>query len=200
MVAERLDIAQVEDVVDVLCDAFRDYPVMQFVIGPGHDDYNARLRQLVGFFVRRRLGGGAPLFGVSRNGALVAAAALTLPAEPPATAVLAAMREAVWRALGDDARERYDAYGRAAGGFEIAAPHHHLNMIGVRRAHAGQGLARPLLEAVTALVRDDPGSAGVSLTTELRGNVSFYEHFGYRLVGHVRVSPELESWGLFLDH
>jgi GNAT superfamily N-acetyltransferase len=182
----------------VLCDAFRDYPVMQFVIGPGQDDYDDRLRRLVGFFVRRRLGGGAPLLGVSRDGGLVAAAALTVPAESPPSADLVEMRVALWRALGDDARERYDRYGRAAGQFESDAPHHHLNMIGVRRAHAGRGCARTLLDAVAQLVREDPASTGVSLTTEVAGNVAFYEHFGFRQVGHVRIAPDLESWGLFL--
>jgi ribosomal protein S18 acetylase RimI-like enzyme len=156
MIAERLGTARVDEVVDVLCDAFRDYPVMQFVIGPGQDDYDDRLRRLVGFFVRRRLGGGAPLLGVSRDGGLVAAAALTVPAESPPSADLVEMRVALWRALGDDARERYDRYGRAAGQFESDAPHHHLNMIGVRRAHAGRGCARTLLDAVAQLGRDRP--------------------------------------------
>jgi hypothetical protein len=38
----------------------------------------------------------------------------------------------------------------------------------------------------------------VSLTTEVPQNVRLYEHFGYEVVGHARVSPELETWGLFL--
>jgi hypothetical protein len=27
--------------------------------------------------------------------------------------------------------------------------------------------------------------------------VKLYEHFGYRVVGHKRVGPGLETWGMF---
>jgi hypothetical protein len=50
---------------------------------------------------------------------------------------------------------------------------------------------------VHRLAGDDPTSSGVSLTTERAENVPLYEHFGYRVVGHTRVSAELETWGLF---
>jgi hypothetical protein len=70
-------------------------------------------------------------------------------------------------------------------------------MIGVRHAEMGRGLARPLLEAVARLSHDDPGSCGVSLTTEVPRNLTLYEHFGYHVVGHARVSPALETWGLY---
>ncbi len=116
-------------------------------------------------------------------------------ASPPAVAELE--RDA-WGALGDDARERYDTYASSTKAFATTARHHHLNMIGVRGSHAGRGFARPLLDAVRLLAAGDPESAGVSLTTELPQNVRLYEHFGYEVVGHARVTPELETWGLFL--
>ncbi len=61
----------------------------------------------------------------------------------------------------------------------------------------GQGLARPLLEAAAAQSDDDPGSSGVSLTTELPRNLTLYQYFGYEIVGHARISSDLETWGLF---
>jgi len=42
-----------------------------------------------------------------------------------------------------------------------------------------------------------PQSPGVSLSTEVPGNVPMYEHFGYRVVGSARVAPELTTWVLF---
>jgi hypothetical protein len=53
------------------------------------------------------------------------------------------------------------------------------------------------MAAVHAAASDDPQSAGVSLTTERAENLKFYERFGYTVVGHARVDPELETWGLF---
>lgn len=38
---------------------------------------------------------------------------------------------------------------------------------------------------------------GVTLVTEDRANVRFYERLGYGVVGHARVAPGLETWGLF---
>ena len=41
-----------------------------------------------------------------------------------------------------------------------------------------------------------PDSTGVCLNTESVGNVSFYEHMGYRIVGH-RPIDILETWCMF---
>ena len=105
----------------------------------------------------------------------------------------------LWKELGAAERKRYEAYGDIAGRFDVKAPHHHLNMIGVRRTHAGRGLGRRLIEAVHELARSDAGSAGVSLSTETRANVELYEHLGYRLLGHARVSESLETWAFFRE-
>ena len=180
-----------------MTDAFHDYPVMRFIVGPDHADYDDRLRRLIGFFVYRRTRHGAPLFGMVDGEAVVAAAALTLPDEPGPPPDVIARRDELWREIGDDARARYDTYANTTKAFTVAEPHHHLNMIGVRHAHMGRGLARPLLEAIAKLADDDPRSHGVSLTTEVVRNLSLYQYFGYEIVGHARVTPELESWGLF---
>lgn len=201
MKLQRYDSSQVTPVADVLSEAFFDYPVMRFVVGPDHADYAGRLYQLVEFFVYRRARTGAPLLGIEEDGRLVAGAALTLPAgpDPAVDPDVLARRDAMWRALGDDARDRYDMHVQALKGFFSAiGPHHHLNMIGVRRSHAGQGLGRRLLDAVADLSREHPNSCGVSLTTETRDNVALYEHVGYEVVAHAEFAPGLESWGMFL--
>lgn len=197
-VARLLTPAQLPDVIDVMADAFRDYPLMRFVLGP-QGDVAGRTRRLVELFVTRRQRRAGPMLGVfdGQTGRLAAAAALTLPNEPDPPADLAAWVDSVWADLGPDELQRYTLY---AGTWPVLepTPHHHLNMIGVRRAFAGQGMARSLLTAVLAMADADPGSSGVSLTTEVARNVTFYEHFGYRQVGHKQVAPELESWGFFL--
>ncbi len=184
-------------ITDVLSEAFRDYPVMRHVVGDA-PDYDARLRRLVGFFVARRLRQGGPGFGVLDGDEVVAAAVLTRPVEPEVPAEVAELRDDLWADLGEDARRRYDAYSSATRAFLDERPHHHLNMIGVRDSHRGRGLSRPILEAMRELAVRDPGSAGVSLTTEVPQNVKLYEHFGYTVTGHIQIAPGFESWGMFL--
>ena len=57
-----------------------------------------------------------------------------------------------WEILGPEARERYETYSEVTRPFTPEVPHYYLSMLGVRRDRAGRGLARPLLEAVHALV------------------------------------------------
>lgn len=188
---------QVHDMVTVLSDAFYDYPVMRFVLGE-EQPYDERVRTLVGLFVSGRVLREDPVLGVyDDTGLLSAVATMTLPGDPHPPAAMNAYREAVWSELGREARTRYEAFSAAAQQFTIGAPHHHLNMIGVRRSHQGLGLARKLLEAAHELSASDALSTGVSLSTELPRNLSFYEHFGYRVRGHVRVADTLETWTLF---
>jgi GNAT superfamily N-acetyltransferase len=195
--ASKLSEAQVSQAVAVLCDAFQDYPVMRYVIGPVGGNYDRRLHTLINFFVMARVWRGEPILGVSNGSALVATAILTLPGKRQPPAELAQLREAVWRELGQSARMRYETFGEATRKFEISQPHYHLNMIGVRRSYVGQGLARQLLDAVHAMSQNDPVSRGVTLTTEDFRNVSFYERFGYKAVGHALIEARLNTWGFF---
>lgn len=199
-----LSFDQLVEIVSVLSDAFQDYPVMRYVLGP--DDpgagapYKVRLHRLVQLFVSARAYRNEPMMGVrDASGSLVAAAVMSLPKSSTPLPAFIALREAVWAELGPEARSRYDAYVAAANFFAAMPPHHHLNMVGVRRAHQRSGLAREVLDAVHRLPSEDPESAGVSLTTERFENVAFYERFGYKVVGHARIGPDLETWGLFRD-
>lgn len=202
MRADRLSPAPVDQIVDVMAEAFLGYPVMRFVVGDD-GDVAARERRLVDLFVRRRIARGGPALGVTHQDAatgergLAAAAVLTLPHEPEPPPEVAEMTVATWLELGDDARRRYDAYARAASLFDALPPHHHLNMIGVRPAHQGRGLARPLIEAVVRMAHEEPGSAGVSLTTENPRNVDVYRHFGFTVVAEADAAPGLHTWGMF---
>lgn len=184
-----------------MADAFLGYPVMRYVVGE-EGDVVARERRLVDLFVRRRIARGGPAFGVgdpedSAGKGLAAAAILTLPHEPDPPLVVAEISAAAWLELGDDARLRYDAYAQAAGLFGALGPHHHLNMIAVRPAHKGKGLARPLIEAVQRLAEEDDASDGVSLTTENPRNVELYRHFGFEVLAEVDVAPGLHTWAMF---
>lgn len=194
---EELPAERSEEAVAVLCDSFSDYPVMRYVIGAAADEYDGRLKTLIGFFVAARYSRGEPVLAVSDGGKAVAVAILTPPIQREAPAELAEHRAQVWEELGAAARGRYEAMGEAWQEFAIAEPHYHLNMIGVHRSYSGRGLARLLLDAVHEMSRRDPRSTGVSLTTEIESNVALYQHFGYDLVGHVKVPDAPDTWVFF---
>lgn len=194
---ERIPADDAARVVDVFTEAFEDYPVMRFVVGECGDEYGSRLHTLVSFFVAARALRGEPLLGIAGGDDLVAAATVSFPGKGESPPELGIRREEVWRALGEDARLRYEACGEAWRPFDIGAPHVHLNMIGVRPTAQGMGHARRLLRHVHGISLDLPDSVGVSLTTEDPDNVLIYRKAGYEVVGHALIAPELETWGLF---
>jgi len=191
-----LDAERATDVVDVLGEAFFDYPVMRFVVGD-EPDYEARERRLVGLFVMARVLRGEPMLGVPGASGLEAAAIVSRPDGRPAPDAFRSLAREVWQDLGAPARARYEAFAAACAPFQVAQPHLHLNMIGVRRAAQGKGLARTLIDRVHAMSQDDATSQGVTLTTEDPRNVALYEHLGYEVVGTATVAPKLTTWGFF---
>lgn len=188
---------RVAEATDVLVEAFADYPVMRWVLGAPGDGYPARLRTLVGFFVQARALRSEPVLGIADGTGLAAAALVSYPGRRENPPELYELRDRVWRDLGDSARERYEAFSAACAPLIVDGPHIHLNMIGVRSSARGRGLGRQLIERVHAMSKADPGSTGVTLTTEDPTNVPLYEHLGYRVLGHAVVAHGLETWAFF---
>lgn len=193
----RLGEEHVPEVIRVLCDAFYDYPVMRYVLGGHPDDYEGRLSTLIHFFVMARVLRNEELLGTMDGADLAATALVSYPGRGGPPAELLALRNEVWDELGSDSWSRYEAFGRACAPFEVEGPNIHLNMIGVSRASQGSGLGRKLMDHVHLMSHEDASSQGVTLTTEDPANVPLYEHFGYRLVGHVILSPTMGTWGFF---
>jgi len=189
--------AEAADIIAIFCDAFRDYPVMRYVLGAPAPNDAARLERLIQFFVMARALRGEAMFGVRRGGVLVAAATTSNPAVMDSPRELTQLREACWADLGAEARARYERCGTVWQRLTVRVPHVHLNMIGVRRDARGAGFGRELLRRVQSLSRETPGSQGVTLTTEDPANVPLYQHAGYQVVGHARIAPQLETWSFF---
>jgi GNAT superfamily N-acetyltransferase len=184
-------------VVDVLSEAFADYPVMRFVLGPERPDYDRDLRTLVGFFVMARALRDEPLLGIEMEGALGAAAIVSFPGRSESPAELDRLREEVWADLGEEARARYATCTAAWEPLSVEVPHIHLNMIGVGRSHQGGGLGSRLLDHVQELSRGRGDSQGVTLTTETPSNVRWYERHGYEITGHAWITTKLETWAFY---
>lgn len=197
MKAEFLAEKNSREAISVLSEAFFDYPVMHYILG-NKNNYKEKLHKLVGFFVEARVLRNEPMLGVyNPDNLLVAAAIVTLPENIPAPEELMERRKMLWKELGSEEQKRYEAYGNAAGALMPPQPHHHLNMIGVRTAYKGKGLARKLIDAVEELIREHPDSEGLSLNTETESNIKLYLHLGFSLIGHTKVDKNLETWAFF---
>lgn len=194
----KLPEDRASEAVDVLQEAFRDYPFLRFVIGPTLDEYETHLRALVDFFTRARFAHGDPVFGaIDAHGQLVGVANVTVPGPRRPAPDLVQRRAALWERLGPSAQARYETYGVACQAFWNHSPRYHVNMVGVRRRRAGQGIGRSLLEAVHRASSKDPRSTGVALTTEDPANVPLYQHLGYSVTGTATLSDSLQTWGFF---
>lgn len=182
---------------DLLGAAFSEYPVLRYVLGAEHPDYDRALAALIRFFVEARLLRDEPVLAVPVESGLGAVALVSYPDGPASASELAVLREKLWSELGGAARARYEAFGAACQPLIHDVPRIHLNMIGVGPGHQGRGLGRRLLEAVHTLARERPASQGISLTTEDPGNVPLYRRFGYEITGRAAFGPGLETWALF---
>jgi len=181
------------EITDVLCEAFYNYPVMKYVLGE-KKNYDTRLRKLVTFFISARALRNEPLLGIyDSDNKLVAVAMITLSGEIPSPPELFELRDKLWEEIGAEEKARYEKYGNVASGLLPKAPHHHLNMIGVRNAKQGKGLARQLIIKVEELVSAHATSTGVSLNTEVEANVNFYLHLGFELLGKSTVEKNVVS-------
>ena len=189
----------IPEITDVLCEAFYNYSVLKYVLAEKEDSDN-RLRKMVTFFVSARALRKDPLLGFyNSDNKLIASAAVTLPGDIPSPPDLLKLRDELWTELGSEEKVRYEKYGRVAYGLLPKEPHHHLNMIGVRNAYQGKGLARQLINKVEEIVSAHPTSTGLSLNTEVEANVNSYLHLGYELIGKAYRARDIVTWGFFKE-
>lgn len=187
----------VERVVDTLCEAFYEYPVMRYVLDADGGEFDQQYPKLIRLFVMARVLSDEPLFGMGELERLDAASVVSLPETQGVPERLVELRRTTWQDLGQEARQRYDNFCGACATFDVAEPHHHLNMIGVRNSCQGMGYGRRLVEHVISLSDAHLHSTGVSLSTENPSNVPFYTRLGFELIGHAKVGPGLETWNFF---
>jgi ribosomal protein S18 acetylase RimI-like enzyme len=193
---ERLTEADRERVIDVLAAAFRDYPVMRFVLSDAAAAYDQRLRELIGFYCDKRLIHDWPVLGIRQGQGLVAAALVTAPGEVTESPEVRRKHILLARAIGRDAYERMARYERESSDGEPKDPHYFLGMLGVAPGHQGNAYGRLLLEHIQTMSEADPISTGVSLSTENPPNVAYYERVGYHVIGEADVD-DIHTWCMF---
>ncbi len=192
----QLPEKDIEQVVDVFCDAFSEYPVMKYVLGDT-TDYDSKYRKLIHFFVLNRVLKKEFMFGIIDEDHLKAVATVSIPFKPVQAPELESVRQQIWQELGNKARVRYEQFGTVCSQFDIDEPHIHLNMLGVKKEAQGLGLGRILLEYVHDFSKKVNESQGVTLSTEMAKNVPFYEYFGYKLLGKAPVDSVFTTWNFY---
>ncbi len=195
----HVDVLGAEDVahlVSVLSEALPGSPLWRFVLEEGVDD-PAHRERLVAFMARYRLLCGGTALGVRGATGLDAAVVLSYPFLGADTSESVALREETWAALGAGARRRYESFDRATDQLRLDAAHIRINMLGVRHAARGQGMARALFDAVHELSVFSPPSAGVTLCTELESNLALCQHLEYEMLGSASVDSAFTTWGMY---
>lgn len=183
----RLDSSAREDVVDVLCEAFYDYPVMQHIADGLSDDYVARLRALIGFYVDLRFIRQWPVLGVYDNLDVVAVALVNEPVDAAWIEESSGVIDTLHDCLGESAYQRMVEFEQASSESEPDFPHYFLGMIGVLNGSRGKGYAYHLMQHVVGLSESDKRSRAVALTTESEKNIAYYQRFGFQLVSETKV-------------
>lgn len=197
MTVKYLSEENILEITDVLYDAFYNYPVMRYVLGE-KPDYEKRLQMLIKFFVTARLLRKEPVIGINNQDSLIIAVlTISLPEDIPTHEELFKHRNELWKELGEDVKNRYNIYSKVAGSLLPSEPHHHINMIGVRRQYIKTGLSRILMNEAEKIASSHHSSTGISLNTEDENNVKYYLHLGYKIIGHTKVDENLETWAFF---
>jgi GNAT superfamily N-acetyltransferase len=198
MQIETISYEEKSLVVAALCAAFREYPVMKYVLKDAGTDYDLHLEALVGFFTEIRYGRGSHVLGIREGNQLAAAALLDRAVHRQWYSVHKHL-EVAQRTIGKHAAERLERYESLSSGHEPSDPHYYLGMIGVRPEHLGKGYGGALLKKVYELSSADPQSRGISLSTETHQNVALYQHFGYNVHSEVDID-EVHSWCMYRPH
>jgi GNAT superfamily N-acetyltransferase len=188
---ERLDGA-----VDILSRAFEGDLLVRYLFPDASSHADGRIRSLFRFTCRERLIRGWPLLGALDGSRLVGVAAVSMPDPPPPPPELMTAWHDLRTSLGDDASERLGMYLDAV---RLVCPpqaHLWLGELGIHPAAQHKGHGRALLDAVHALSKAHPRSAGVALDTEKPANVRLYQRLGYGVVAETDAGS-LHMWVMF---
>jgi ribosomal protein S18 acetylase RimI-like enzyme len=190
----ELGVDAVDEAAEALADAFAAYPTTAWFFEHSPIDRREALTALLRFFVTARTMRGEPVLGVRLNGDLAAVALASSPdggASPPG---LAPVREALWAHVGGEARRRYETYGTVLEPLLGTPVSLHVNLLGVRPAYRGRGLAGRLLDHLHVRATANMDGRGVSLSTEDPANLALYRHLGYEVTGSAVVAPDITAW------
>jgi GNAT superfamily N-acetyltransferase len=81
--------------------------------------------------------------------------------------------------------------------YEPRQAHYYLGVLGVHPVKQGTGAGRMLIDAYCKLSDQDPLSSGTFLETAEEGNLVFYQHCRFELVGNASLDKDVVLYCLF---
>lgn len=198
LTVEPLTRHNFEDAIATLADAFAAGPLMAYLFGGASSVPYDGVAAVMRFSCEVRLQLGWPLLGALRDDRLVGVLGTTLPGAADWPAALHDAHAALAQALGPAASDRLSRFSAAAHAHRPPEPHHHVGLIGVRRAEQRTGVGTALLSALHDLADADAGSVGVAANVEDARIAAWYERRGYVVQAwDDTLGDGMEVWTLF---
>ena len=179
--------------VELLSEAFKDYPLGVRAFENARRPRPEMLRRMFGFAIGYRLETGIPAFVDVRDGEVVGVATLSVPNGPEMPETYERQWEEIEADMTPAGAELFERYERIQKEVRPREPHVYLVAIGVRPDLQGQGIGRGLVEAVRTLADELPAVNGVALDTHDPHNVPKYEKMGFRVIAE-RDLMGLRTW------
>lgn len=175
-------LADREQAVDLLVQAFAQDPAMVHFVGDASDAAHCR-RCVITALVAAHHHAGAPIY-LLLDGDRPIGAALVEPVTAPFRELWGVLRSwRQWRRLGWARIRRLNRY-RSVSRMGVDPAACYLSMIGVQPGHQGRGIGRQFL---VQLQQNVAAPMGWALDTENAENVLIYEKLGYRLMGRQQI-------------
>ncbi len=172
----------IDEIADVLADAFADYAWTRWTVGA--DDHRGRVRALQRIAVERYGLAFGQVWVAEVDGRIVCAAVWM----DSATAVPPEVDRELAPQIGELEGDRHDASTaaeRSIAGWRPPHRHAFLATIGTRAAMQRQGLAAHVL--ATRLSTLDRDGLDAFLETSSASNVAFYERLGFAVIDHLTI-------------
>ncbi|MBS3872405.1 MAG: GNAT family N-acetyltransferase [Firmicutes bacterium] len=183
----------------ILAAAFRHDPAFVRLFKGTTPDQDAHYRRFMATWVDNSLSEGHNLLGVSIDRQLVGVVGLAglngSAVRWSLRQILPAMLSMVWGLNIGVGLAMLKATRRP----QLVPPDScELSMLAVSPEFQGMGVARELLVAVEEKVAKDSAASGIYLYTTALSSLRFYEHCGYKVVGHAKAAG-VDVYHLFRD-
>lgn len=186
----RLTESQIEPATETLARAFQDYPAFTYIF-PDASKRRKELPLLLQSFMHNGILHGE-VYATSRN---LEGVAVWLPPDYPRGLSLA-------YEASKDTLDRMKYFGSQVNSVrKLHVPYSHwfLEFIGVIPELQGKGYASILLSPL--LTRIDREHLSCYLNTEVEINVAIYQHYGFRVVGDIKITgTKIRSWGMLREN